>query len=82
MRGDEPAFPCDVLDFQPTTGEQVVRQSSPGVSVRLWLAAQAMQGMLANSAFVDDMSQAAMQYVSTNAFDMADVMLKHQEAAR
>ena len=43
-----PAHPCDWVDFQPTTGEQVVRQQFPGLSKREWFAGQAIAGMCAS----------------------------------
>lgn len=36
-----PAFPCQWHDFQPLTGEQVVRQSFDGMTLRDWFAGQA-----------------------------------------
>lgn len=38
-----PAFPFDWVDFQPTTGDQVVREQFPGMSLRMWLAAHASE---------------------------------------
>jgi hypothetical protein len=47
--GEQPANPCNWIDFQPTTGEQVVRQQFPGLTKREWFAGLAMQGMLSAS---------------------------------
>jgi len=35
-----PAFPFDWKDFQPTTGEQVVREQFSGMALREWFAGQ------------------------------------------
>lgn len=38
-----PAFPFDWVDFQPTTGDQVVREHFPGMSLLDWFAARASE---------------------------------------
>jgi len=45
-----PAFPFDWKDFQPHSGEQVVREQFSGMSLRDYFAAKAMAGMLAEDA--------------------------------
>lgn len=45
--GGGPAFPCDWKDFQPTTGEQIVRQQFSGMDLRDYFAAKALQGLYA-----------------------------------
>ena len=35
-----PAFPLHWMDFQPATGDQVVREQFPGMSLRDWFAGQ------------------------------------------
>ena len=37
-----PAFPCQILDFQPLTGVQVVREQHSGITLRDWFASQAI----------------------------------------
>lgn len=39
---DEPAFPLQWMDFQPSTGEQVVREQYPGMTLRDYFAAKAL----------------------------------------
>lgn len=41
-----PAFPGQWYDFQPLTGEQVVREQWSGMTLRDYFAAKAMQSML------------------------------------
>jgi N-acetylneuraminic acid mutarotase len=41
-----PAYPCDVLDWQEYTGEQVVRYQEPGMSKLERFAMAAMQAIL------------------------------------
>jgi hypothetical protein len=41
-----PIHPINVMDFQPTTGEQVVREQHPGMSLRAYIAAKAMQAVI------------------------------------
>lgn len=74
-----PAFPCDWKDFQPTTGEQVVREQFSGMDLRDYFAAKAMNGMLPNyrvSGARSDMHvEHQCEYVARYAYGVADAML-------
>jgi hypothetical protein len=41
------------MDFQPGTGEQVVRWQESGMSLRDWFAGQALAGLLASGVMRD-----------------------------
>jgi len=56
-----PAFPGQWYDFQPCTGDQVVREQWSGMSLRDYFAAKAMQGLLAAQALRDYFAAKAMQ---------------------
>jgi hypothetical protein len=43
-----PAFPGQWMDFQPGTGDQVVRDQWFGMTLRDWFAGQALAGLVAN----------------------------------
>ena len=47
-RGDEPAMPTQYMDFQPSTGIQVVREQTFGLTIREHFAGLAMQGLLSD----------------------------------
>lgn len=64
-----PAFPCDWKDFQPETGNQVVREQFPGMSLRDWFAGMALQGLVANG------SESRTLVVVGEAYAFADAML-------
>ena len=40
-----PAFPFDLVDFQPTTGDQVMREQFPGMSLRQWYMGKALESI-------------------------------------
>ena len=68
-----PAFPFDWMDFQPTTGDQVVREQFPGLSIRDWFAGKAMQGILECP---EDRVEWDPYITAQNAYKQADAMLK------
>jgi hypothetical protein len=72
-----PAYPCDWKDFQPLTGEQVVREQFPGMSLRDWFAGMALQGMLsANPAMMPEVSDKNVDAVlAREAYASADAMI-------
>lgn len=53
MSGDDPAMPFEVYDFQPYTGQQIVREQFSGLTKRELFAAMAMQGLCANTELMD-----------------------------
>ena len=50
MNTGGPAFPSDWKEFHPLTGEQVVSEQFPGMTLRDWFAGRALEGDLANPA--------------------------------
>lgn len=76
-----PAFPCDWKDFQPETGNQVVREQFPGMSLRDWFAGMSMLGMTANPDISRAMSDESMKpkevrrSFAARAYAQADEML-------
>lgn len=68
-----PAYPVQWMDFQPLTGEQVVREQYPGMSLRDWFAGQALAGCLSNNQDETAERFAELAYIH------ADAMLKARE---
>jgi hypothetical protein len=81
MNDGGPAFPGQWYDFQPTTGEQVVRESFVGMTLRDYFAAAALQGMLACSS--EDQITNPMDWnhghFAEAAYMQAAAMLKQRE---
>ena len=89
MNDGGPAFPSPIMDFQPGTGAQVVRDQFTGMSLRDWFAGMALCGLCANSN--DSMLKTAFteskglgetltsQTFSRQAYEYADAMLKARE---
>jgi hypothetical protein len=74
-----PFHPVQFMDFQPTTGEQVVREQYSGLSLRDWFAGQAMENCMKN-AFDHFMKgliagKEIPKYTAINAYIIADAML-------
>lgn len=74
-----PAFPGQWFDFQPLTGEQVVREQWGGMSIRDYFAAKAMQSLLATIDTYPD--EHWRDGLSMDAYMMADAMLKARETS-
>lgn len=72
-----PAFPTEIYDFQPTTGQQVVRDQQFGLTKRQWYAGMAMQGLIASTTNSDDWPASTL--VAQKSFEMADAMLAFEE---
>ncbi len=68
-----PAFPFDWKDFQPTMGEQVVREQFQGMSLRDYFAAKAMQAIISNPGIKEGVKN---ELIVRLAFEMADCMIK------
>lgn len=47
-----------------------------GMNLRDYLAAKAMNGILANNAMIDTATDQTLEWVAKNAYQMADAMLK------
>ena len=69
-----PAFPGQWYDFQPITGEQVVREQWGGMTLRDYFAAKAMQGLLANAG--GPIQASCVEDAADFAWHIADAMLK------
>jgi hypothetical protein len=71
------AFPWQWID-RDSTGEQVVRESHPGMSLRDWFAGQALASLvyLGESQEVDDFGPVPM---ALEAYRIADAMLAERE---
>jgi hypothetical protein len=68
-----PAFPFDLIDVLPGTGEQGVREQHSGLSIRDYFAAKAMQGLLAG--FFNDSTKYNASDLPKEAFMIADAMI-------
>lgn len=66
-----PFHPVQFVDFQPTTGEQVVREQYSGISLRDWFAGQA----LASADLLKGWPPAKIAHM---AYQQADAMLKER----
>lgn len=71
-----PAFPCQWYDFQPCTGEQVVREQWGGMTLRDYFAAKAMQSLISKYGFISD----EINFAAEHSYEIADAMLKAREA--
>ena len=71
-----PAFPGQWYDFQPLTGEQVVREQWGGMTLRDYFAAKAMQGLLADRRHYENCRE-----IASDAYLLADAMLRAREAS-
>lgn len=80
-----PAFPCDWKDFQPTTGEQVVREQFFGMSIRTYLVGQAIAGMCASDYWSENAiagSESHTKAIAMAALAVADSVLKAMEETK
>ena len=84
-----PAFPGQWYDFQPLTGEQVVREQWGGMTLRDYFAAKFAAAMMTATSADTDLPKIDYQRVgggptfaervATIAYRMADAMLKARE---
>lgn len=77
MNPNEPAYPGQWVDFQPHTGNQVVREQWPGLSKRELLAAMAMQGLCASTPHDDAPS---VKHIADWSIQQADALLTELSA--
>jgi len=76
-----PAFPVQWYDFQPFTGEQVVREQWGGMTLRDYFAAKAMPvHMAALSNWAAGSPEAWQNEIARLSYATADAMLKAREA--
>lgn len=57
------------------------KYSGPGMTLRDYFAAKAMQGILANPGQLDNVTDSATEWVAKDAYRVADAMLKAREAS-
>jgi hypothetical protein len=72
-----PAFPGQWYDFQPLTGEQVVREQWDGMTLRDYFAAKAMQSLISKCGFISD----EINIAAEKSYVIADAMLRKREAS-
>ena len=60
-----PAYPCNWMDFQPATGEQVIREQFPGMSLRDYFAGQVLSGLVGGTIGPDQDAEYA--YITADA---------------
>ena len=77
MKDGGPAFPSDLMDFQPGTGEQVVREHYEGMTLRDYFAGQAVMGLCTADAWAD--LQGHETLVARICGGLADAMIKERE---
>ena len=86
-----PAFPGQWYDFQPCTGDQVVREQWDGMSLRDYFAAKAMAAFIAEPLnkgesstawrWTNQLQMSGPDIIAHAAYMMADAMLKAREAS-
>jgi hypothetical protein len=69
-----PAFPGQWYDFQPTTGEQVVRESFAGMTLRDYFAAAALQAYA-----LEYHERMSGEDIASQCYSLADAMLAHRK---
>ena len=52
---------------------------SMGMSLRDYFAAKAMQGILSNNSMIDTATESTFEWVTKNAYQLADAMLRARE---
>lgn len=70
---EESAFPVKI---DMADGSSI---ESMGMSLRDYFAAKAMQGILSNSAMIDTATESTFEWVTKNAYQLADAMLRARE---
>ncbi|EPL2137982.1 TPA: hypothetical protein MI728_003727 [Klebsiella aerogenes] len=55
-------------------------QSEPGMTLRDYFAAKAMQAMISNPSIIDNDSDGAVNFAASASYKFADAMLKAREA--
>jgi hypothetical protein len=71
----QPAFPSQWIDTQPTTGEQCVREQYPGMTLRDYFAAAALQAYA-----LEFQERMAAADIASQCYSLADAMLIHRNA--
>ena len=65
------AFPSHWMDFQPTTGEQVIREQFPGMTLRDWFGGQALARIATEECDMDEKARWC--------YRLADAMIKERQ---
>lgn len=77
-----PAFPCQWLDFQPQTGQQVVREQFLGMTLRDYFAAKALPPIMETVATLTPAEISAWatqeETIAKLAYFFADAMLRER----
>lgn len=76
------AFPYQMMDFQPTTGQQVVREQGFGLTKLEWFAGLVVQSLVTEQSIKGTRISELSKYpetVASMAFDVAEAMLKESE---
>lgn len=77
-----PAFPGQWYDFQPLTGEQVVREQWGGMTLRDYFAAKAMQTLLGSEyTSGHGLHEGWTRALAHESYMIADAMLRAREAS-
>lgn len=74
------AFPRQQWEYDGQNN--VLQYQEDGMTLRDYFAAKAMQGIAANSAMLDNVTDSSVEWVAKGAYKMADAMLKAREASR
>ncbi len=79
-RAHDPTHPWQFMDFQPDSGDQVVREQGFGLTIREHMAALAMQGLCSSPLFravieVHNTEEGACQSVAMSAVGLADALI-------
>lgn len=69
-----PAFPCDPFIASKPGHESVAKRLAEGMSLRDYLAAKAMQGMVSSSTY--ESGDWEQESIAEQAYQMADAMLR------
>ncbi|WP_234103698.1 hypothetical protein [Citrobacter portucalensis] len=65
----------------PFTPTQDRHSSTPGMTLRDYFAAKAMQAMISNPSIIDNDSDGAVNYAASAAYKFADAMLCARESS-
>lgn len=73
-----PVYPGQWADFQPTTGDQVVREQWTGISLRDWFAGQALAQIGNEYVARGEVTRQAQEHamaLAAHAYNIADAMI-------
>ena len=73
------AYPGQWVDYQPGTGEQVVREQYFGMTLRQWYAGQALAGLCAAHANPGAIVYPDNRDTALKALSMADALIEREQ---